>query len=657
MTENQDFSIDPLELEIDDPETIDDALPPEPEIDVSPPEPKIEISLSEDNLKAWLTVTQDPPTPYQVTEDDIFDVLMTAKVEYGVNMEEVERIVQNQLYPVDTLIAEGRCPQQGHDGQLEYLFSRIKYGRPADLGYRVDFYDLNLVENVSAGQVLVRQIPADPGEPGMTVQGRLISVRKVREPRLPVGSGTKISSDNPRELLAAVDGFVRLDKKSFDRVVVDQMFDVTGDVDMSTGNLDIEGSVKIRGDVKEGFKVNATGDVIVGGSVESCEIQAGGQVDIKGGIIGGHKRAVVHAGDNVTARFAGQADLRAGSNVFISEELLNCVVQTDGMIIVGKQRKSTGSIIGGQVSAGHRIEAANVGTESGRRTRLLVGVQSALLERQQQMKADIHRYRQQKKQGEIELGKLRTVLESRVADQAKREQQQMALEGQQSQLKADMANILAQLESTGVLQTENKDDLGIEIKNTVQTLQRVESHINRLLEHDNGDPLSESAVEGQITMPQLKVARQNLIDKLQDLKNRYNNPKDPWANVSSQVKANLEILQSRLAKVEQYLGQLAAEAEKYLKLQEHLTYLEAQQQKLQETLEMLDDELTQIQAQIEAAEAMEPHIVVSGTLWPGTEVKILSVRRAFTEAQHAVDLQLSDAENGTVVAISLKSRR
>jgi len=130
------------------------------EVQPDPPRPTIAISVSDDKLAAWLTIEQYPPEPYQVTEEAIFEALAKAKVEYGVNLEAIEQIIANHDYPRELLIAQGQPARPGKDGRLEFLFARAASGSPVDLGYRVDFYDLNLVENVSAGQVLVRQIPA-----------------------------------------------------------------------------------------------------------------------------------------------------------------------------------------------------------------------------------------------------------------------------------------------------------------------------------------------------------------------------------------------------------------------------------------------------------------------------------------------------------------
>ncbi len=160
------------------------------------------------------------------------------------------------------------------------------------------------------------------------------------------------------------------------KVFVSNVFEVPADVDNSIGNVSYDGSVLIHGNVKSGFSVQATGDVIVEGVVEGAEITSGGQIIIKHGIHGMLK-GVFRAGTNLMAKYIENATVSAGGYVE-SELILNSEVSAEGSVQVHGKK---GLISGGRVRAGNSIEADNIGTEMGTATYLEVGVEPERKER------------------------------------------------------------------------------------------------------------------------------------------------------------------------------------------------------------------------------------------------------------------------------------
>jgi hypothetical protein len=61
------------------------------------------------------------------------------------------------------------------------------------------------------------------------------------------------------------------------------VFEVPGDLDMKTGDVDFFGTVMIHGHVQDGFTVKAGGNVFVMGTVGEARIHAGGQVIVGAG--------------------------------------------------------------------------------------------------------------------------------------------------------------------------------------------------------------------------------------------------------------------------------------------------------------------------------------------------------------------------------------
>ncbi|MDE3077310.1 MAG: DUF342 domain-containing protein, partial [Chloroflexota bacterium] len=211
-----------------------------------------------------------------------------------------------------------------------------------------------------------------------------------------IGPGTALSPDDVNLVMATVSGAVRLDSNG--RVTIDNTYLIKGDVDLSTGNVDFEGSVVINQDVRRGFTIRASGDVEVKGSIEEARVIAGGSIIARGGILGGASNASLQAGQDILARFANNATLIAGHDVILGQEAVNCGIEAEGRVVVGGKVPTKGFIRGGTVRAAKEISAYTIGTTRGAKTKLEVGYAWLLPRKLQSLEAElIHRQAQLEK--------------------------------------------------------------------------------------------------------------------------------------------------------------------------------------------------------------------------------------------------------------------
>ena len=68
------------------------------------------------------------------------------------------------------------------------------------------------------------------------------------------------------------------------KIIVDPTIEIKGDVDLSTGNIDFNGSVLIKGSVQAGFAVRADGDVEIRGTISGGNVEAK-NIIVFGGIL------------------------------------------------------------------------------------------------------------------------------------------------------------------------------------------------------------------------------------------------------------------------------------------------------------------------------------------------------------------------------------
>lgn len=333
----------------------------------------MDIDISLDKMKVICRFYPPSEGGAQLTAKDIVDDLAFHKVRFGIDQNAIFSFLQDRQYCTDYLFAVGQAPIHGKDAKIEYNFNTSKNLQPKrNEDGSVDYKDLNTISHIHAGDLLARLIPADLGTPGKNVFGEEIRPRTVKTDKLSFGNNITLSEDG-LEITSDVTGHATLLNG---KVFVSNVFEVPADVDNSTGNIEYEGSVLVRGNVKSGFSVRASGDVIVEGVVEGADVTAGAQLIIKCGVHGMFK-ANLQAGTNLMAKFIENATITVGGYVE-AEQILNSDVSAKGTVQVHGRK---GLINGGVIRAGEFIDADTIGTNMGTSTNLEVGVDPERKER------------------------------------------------------------------------------------------------------------------------------------------------------------------------------------------------------------------------------------------------------------------------------------
>lgn len=338
-----------------------------------------EIFITKDKLQAFLQISPPLGNGKPCTLEKVKELLAGKNVVYGIIEENIEKALQPENWGKRILIAQGEAARDGSNARIVYHFPlpAERVGPKIDEKGRADYYDLGLIHNVKMGDFLAEKIPATDGIAGRDITGKEIPARRGKDIPLPRGKNTIADEENLR-LFAAIDGNVTIvDNK----ITVSPVFQVNGDIDYSTGNIDFVGSVVVNGNVNTGFKVHAAGDIEIKGFIEGAEIVAGGNVVVKGGITTG-QRGFVKAGGNVYARFIENSRVEAENDIIVREAIIQSSVKAGGSVRVTDKRAS---IIGGIVQACREVEAKYIGSQLATQTVIEVGVNPKYRQEYQQL--------------------------------------------------------------------------------------------------------------------------------------------------------------------------------------------------------------------------------------------------------------------------------
>ncbi|MHB9095300.1 MAG: DUF342 domain-containing protein [Eubacteriales bacterium] len=338
----------------------------------------VNVEISRNKMEAYLKV-YSLGGGQQITGQDIEAALREKGVIYGVLEEIVDKAVSLQHFSEPITVARGSEPIPGEDSKIDFKFNTdIVIGKPIEMmDGRVDYYNLNLIQNVEIGEVLAVKTPASKGTPGYTVTGEEVPAKPGKDFLLKPGKNVQmVAGDNvgykPSAIVAvsAAQGRVML---TGNKITVSTVYEVDGDVDFNTGNIEFNGSVIIKGSIREGFKVVANGDVVIMNTISDGIVECTGNVKVKSGIVGRSKTRI-KAGESVFAKFIENSTVEAAEDIVVSEAIMHSRVSAGKSVVVGGK----GVVVGGLIRAGEEIKCKIVGSPLATATELEAGINPVL---------------------------------------------------------------------------------------------------------------------------------------------------------------------------------------------------------------------------------------------------------------------------------------
>ena len=338
------------------------------------------FDISDDRMQATAFFYAPSEGAELMTPEELLKDLIFKKIRFGIQKENIEAFFARREYCTPIVVAQGQPPRQGKDAVVEYHFSTDLHARPTmKEDGSVDYFHLNLINHCHQGDLLATLTPADPGEAGQSVYGETTRPRAVKILNLHYGKNVTLSEDK-LSISAAVDGHVSLQDG---KVVVSNVLNIEN-VDVSTGNIEYDGSVEVSGDVAANFSIKAGGNILVKGNVEGAQLEAGADVILERGI-NGMGRGTVHAGGNVVTKFIENARVSAGGSV-TAESMIHAEVESGTEIHVEGKK---GFIAGGHAVAAEKIVARTLGSEMGASTQIDVGVDPQTKNRLRDLQKDV----------------------------------------------------------------------------------------------------------------------------------------------------------------------------------------------------------------------------------------------------------------------------
>lgn len=332
---------------------------------------EITVRISYDEMQAYVSLA-NPGSEESYSKSEVMASLAAQGIKVGIDEAAIDRLIEQQRYGREILVAEGTPAEDGQDASYIYNFNLILNNKPVirEDG-SVDYWSVRAIETVEEGQVIATYIDPVDGHHGMTVTGKLLMAKRGRPLPPLTGKGFERAADN-HTYIATDTGKIEMNNN---RIMILPVYEINDDVNLTTGNVDFRGDVIIHGNVTSGARIHATGSVTIDGTAEGCTIEAGKDIILRGGFLGGYK-GVIKSKGNIVAKFIEYATIEAEGTIELTSAL-NCnIVCYDRIFVNGK----TANVVGGNIYGASGIEAYSLGTAAEVRTVIRAGISRELLE-------------------------------------------------------------------------------------------------------------------------------------------------------------------------------------------------------------------------------------------------------------------------------------
>ncbi len=350
--------------------------------DPTPIDERCFAGVSDDKMLAWSMILPRAFSGNALTKQELQQALAQQNIIYGMDEAVIQQMLEapqkGRLY----VVANGTTPCDGENGKVIEHFEREKKASFAvNETDKVNYKNLNLIQQVKADEVICTIIPATPGTDGMTVTGLVVQAKPGNPPFVPIGKNTELNEDQT-ELRAKCEGQIRYVNQAFQ---VEQVMTIGGDVDSTVGNIDVIGTVEIAGNVMEGFTVKATGDINIRGTVENANLHAGKNIRIATGVKGSANSSI-HAKGDIKCKYIENCRMHAGGSI-TADMIINSTIACNGHV---EAKNGRGVIIGGVISARESVSAKVIGNEVNRKITISVGNDPDYFTKKKDLSSQMH---------------------------------------------------------------------------------------------------------------------------------------------------------------------------------------------------------------------------------------------------------------------------
>ena len=269
------------------------------------------------------------------------------------------------------LIAEGTTPEPGQDGFIEYHtdVSGIRTRREMTLGAddgRVDYKAMTEIPTVEAGQLLATIHPPAPGKSGIGLNGVEFTADDNGPADIVAGDGVEVGPDG-QQLYATRPGRAVL---SGETLIVFDVYEVDGDVDMTVGNIVFDGHVVVNGNVLDEFEIRCK-SLEVHGTVGASIVECSGDATLSGGVNGNQKGRLV-IGGVCTVKYLNEVKAAIEGDLIVERGVTNSIIECGSSVVAER-------IVGGRATALHGFEVNYLGSDLGVATQITPGVHYKLV--------------------------------------------------------------------------------------------------------------------------------------------------------------------------------------------------------------------------------------------------------------------------------------
>ncbi len=326
------------------------------------------LKISVDDLAMEATITgcsKNVLTPaFTIDESAFIKELQSHGIVYGYAefMQGIIGRINNNEELNGEVIAEGLHPKPGSLPYLHvtHLETELEHQEGVDIRSTQNRFV------VDPGEIIAEARFQD-GKSGLDVFGKEVHAIADSE-AFKVRLGKNVTYDSQGRIASKIHGMPYIFNNKVD---CSPVFIHQGDINLSSGNLEFDGSAEVRGNIESGASVTVTENLIVTGTIGQAFINCHGNLIVKGGIVTS-ERGLVEVGGRLQAEFVENSRITVGGDMVISQSVINSNVIVGGKLHVTAPR--SGVIGGGVISARERVITGSLGFEEGQKTICRIGV-------------------------------------------------------------------------------------------------------------------------------------------------------------------------------------------------------------------------------------------------------------------------------------------